>query len=224
MLQAKLRNAGFAKFPQAYQVVVSCGATVTLTNEATNEARTASSNGLGYYSFQLLPPATYRFQVSMSGFSSFVVNRIPLDVGQVVAQNVTLHLGQSTQTVTVTESGPQIESESSSLGTVLGNNSIMDLPTNGRNGYSFATLVPGVRAPDLFSGVAYGNYNDQFLSVNGSRVKVSMFLLDAGVLVSAISRHTFVQSVALAFHDLLQNQRSPVQLYKIAATSLLSRM
>jgi hypothetical protein len=66
------------------------------------------------------------------------------------------------------------------LGTVLGNTSIVDLPTNGRNSYGFATLVPGVRAPNLFTQVAYGNYNDQFLSINGSRANVSMFLLDGG--------------------------------------------
>lgn len=156
------------------------GAAITLTNSATNEVRTAQTNNLGYYSFQLLPPATYRFEVSVRGFQSFVVERIPLSVGQTVAQNVNLQVGETSQTVTVTESGPQIESESSSLGTVLGNTAIMDLPTNGRNSYGFAALVPGVRAPNLFTQVAYGNYNDQFLSINGSRANVSMFLLDGG--------------------------------------------
>jgi Carboxypeptidase regulatory-like domain len=156
------------------------GATVTLTNIATNEVRTTKTNNLGYYSFPLLPPATYRFEVSMRGFQSFAVGRIPLNVGQTVAQNVSLQVGQATQTVTVTETGPQIESATSSLGTVLGNNSIVDLPINGRNSYGFAALVPGVRAPNLFTQVAYGNYNDQFLSINGSRVNVSMFLLDGG--------------------------------------------
>ena len=156
------------------------GATVTLTNSATNEVRNSKTNNLGYYSFPLLPPAAYRFEVRMAGFQAFAVARIPLNVGQTVAQNVILQVGSETQTITVTESGPQIESESSSLGTVLGNTSITDLPINGRNSYGFAALVPGVRAPNLFSQVAYGNYNDQFLSVNGSRVNVSMFLLDGG--------------------------------------------
>lgn len=155
-------------------------ATVTLTNIGTNEARTATTSNLGYYSFQLLPPADYRLDVSMSGFKTFSLGRLSLQVGQTVAQNVTLQLGQETQTVTVTESGVQVESASSSLGTVLGNTSIVDLPTNGRNSYGFAQLVPGVRAPNLFTQVAYGNYNDQFLSINGSRVNVSMFLLDGG--------------------------------------------
>ncbi len=156
------------------------GATVTLTNIATAEVRTTKTNSLGYYSFPLLPPATYKFEVNMPGFQRFVLDTIPLNVGQAVAQNVALKVGASTQTVTVTESGPQIESASSSLGTVLGTTSIVDLPINGRNSYGFAALVPGVRAPNLFTQLAYGNYNDQFLSINGSRVNVSMFLLDGG--------------------------------------------
>ncbi len=156
------------------------GATVTLTNIATGEVRTAKTNNLGYYSFQLLPPATYRFEVSASGFRGFAVDRIALNVGSTVAQNVSLQVGDLTQTITVSENVAQVESESSSLGTVLGNTSIMDLPTNGRNSYGFAALVPGVRAPNLFTQVAYGNYNDQFLSINGSRANVSMFLLDGG--------------------------------------------
>jgi Carboxypeptidase regulatory-like domain len=153
---------------------------LTLTNSGTSEVRTTQTNNLGYYSFQLLPPATYKLEVTSAGFQHFLASSIPLNVGQVVAQNVALKVGRETQTVTVTESGPQIESESSSLGTVLGNNSIVDLPINGRNSYGFAALVPGVRAPNLFTQVAYGNYNDQFLSINGSRVNVSMFFLDGG--------------------------------------------
>ncbi len=161
------------------QAAVS-GATVTVTNTATSEVRTAHTNDQGYYTIPLLPPANYRLEASMPGFQRFVVASTTLNVGQSVAQNVVLQVGQETQTVTVTENGPQIESESSSLGTVLSNVSIVDLPTNGRNSYGFAALVPGVRAPNLFSQLAYGNYNDQFLSINGSRANVSMFLLDGG--------------------------------------------
>lgn len=156
------------------------GATVTLTNTGTNEIRTAKTNGLGYYSFPLLPPAVYRFEVTMPGFQSYAIDNIRLNVGQTITENVALKVGQASQTITVTESGPQIEAATSSLGTVLGNTSIVDLPINGRNSYGFAALVPGVRAPNLFTQVAYGNYNDQFLSINGSRVNVSMFLLDGG--------------------------------------------
>jgi hypothetical protein len=155
-------------------------ASVTLSNSGTAEVRTVQTNNLGYYSLLLLPPATYKFEVIATGFKGFTIDRIVLNVGSVVAQNVSLQVGDVSQTVTVSETAAQVESDSSSLGTVLGNTSIVDLPTNGRNSYGFAALVPGVRAPNLFTQVAYGNYNDQFLSINGSRANVSMFLLDGG--------------------------------------------
>ena len=155
-------------------------ATVKVVNAGTGEVRTTQTNNVGLYSFQTLPPATYRFEVSKPGFRGFAVARLVLNVGSTLAQNVALQIGDVSQTITVNESAAQVESESSSLGTVLGNTSIVDLPTNGRNSYGFAALVPGVRAPNLFTQVAYGNYNDQFLSINGSRANVSMFLLDGG--------------------------------------------
>lgn len=83
--------------------------------------------------------------------------------------------------MTVTESGAQLETESSSLGQVLNNEAIVDLPINGRNAYGFAQLVPGVRTPNLFTQVAYASYNDQFISINGSRVNANIFYLDGGV-------------------------------------------
>jgi hypothetical protein len=156
------------------------GARVTLTNSGTNDVHSVTTNDLGYYSFQLLPPATYKLEVDMAGFQTFVANSLTLNVGQSVTQDVNLKVGEASQTITVTESGPQLQTDSSSLGQVLGNKSIVDLPINGRNSYGFAALVPGVRAPNLFTQVAYGSYNDQFISINGSRVNVNQFFLDGG--------------------------------------------
>jgi hypothetical protein len=157
------------------------GATATLTNTATNEVRTITTNTVGLYSFQLLPPATYRLNVKQPGFRNFVLDNVTLNVGQSVNRDIDLQLGQASETITVTESGPQIESETASLGQVLSNKSIVDLPINGRNAYGFAQLVPGVRTSNLFTQVAYASYNDQFLSINGSRVNANIFYLDGGI-------------------------------------------
>ncbi len=157
------------------------GAQLTLTNVANNESRSSATNELGLFSFPLLPPATYTLKVDQPGFRSFVVEHLVLDVGQTLQQNVNLQIGEASQTVTVTESGPQLETESSSLGQVLNNETIVDLPINGRNAYGFAQLVPGVRTPNLFTQVAYASYNDQFISINGSRVNSNIFYLDGGI-------------------------------------------
>ena len=169
--------AGRIKDPSGAAV---SGSAVELVNAGTNETRSTTSNDLGYYSFPLLPPAVYQLRVRSQGFKEFIQDGIKLDVGLAITANVDLTLGQSTEAVTVTAQGTVVESATSSLGQVIGNQSITNLPLNGRNSYSFAQLLPGVRASQGFGQVAYGMYNDQFISINGSRPNQNSFLLDGG--------------------------------------------
>jgi outer membrane receptor protein involved in Fe transport len=169
--------SGSVRDPSTAAVI---GAKVTLTNVANNESRSLTSNSLGYYSFPLLPPAIYRLEAQAAGFKRFVRDNIKLDVALALTVDVPLELGLASEAVTVTAEAPPIESESSSLGHIIENERIVNLPLNGRNSYGFASLVPGVRASLGFSQVAYGMYNDQFVSVNGSRPNQNMFTLDGG--------------------------------------------
>ena len=127
------------------------GAKVILTNTSTNESRDAITNPTGYYSFQLLPPGQYRLVVSQSGFRQFTQNNVRLDVGISFAINVRLQIGTVTETTTVSADQEVLESQSSSLSQVIDTREISNLPTNGRNSYSFTTLVPGVVAPTGFT-------------------------------------------------------------------------
>jgi hypothetical protein len=156
------------------------GAHLKLVNTATNEIRNATSSATGAYAFPLLAPAVYRMEVESSGFKRFVREEIKLDVALSLSIDVALQLGQSTEVVNVTASAPALETGSASLGHLIENKRIIDLPINGRNAYSFATLVPGIRASQGFRDVAYGMYNDQFISINGSRSNQSQFYLDGG--------------------------------------------
>jgi Carboxypeptidase regulatory-like domain/TonB dependent receptor len=156
-------------------------AIVTLTNVETNEVRTALTNDHGYYLLPLLPPANYSLAVQVPGFNKFVQSNIHLNVGDALTINASLQMGQVTQQVTVTDQPSALETETSSLGQVLGNKTILDLPVNGRNSYSFATLVPGVLASAGFTQTAFDEYNDQFVSINGSRPNQNVFLLDGGM-------------------------------------------
>lgn len=81
----------------------------------------------------------------------------------------------------MTAAPPLLETQTSSLGQVIGTKSITNLPLNGRNSYSLVSLVPGVIAPFGFSQPAFDEYNDQFISINGSRPNQNLFLLDGGV-------------------------------------------
>ncbi len=160
---------------------VIANAAVTITNAETNESRSVSTNDHGYYSLPLLPPASYRLSVQAQGFGGYIQPNIRLNVGDALTINATLKVGAVSQQVTVTGQPSSLQTETSSLGQVLSNKTILDLPVNGRNSYSFATLVPGVLASAGFTQTAFDEYNDQFVSINGSRPNQNTFLLDGGM-------------------------------------------
>ena len=157
------------------------GASVSVVSTATNQTRTAKTNDRGYYSITLLPPETYRLTVTMPGFSQLLQSNIHLNVGDVLTINPTLQVGQTAQQITVMSQPSPLQTETSSLGQVISNKTIVDLPVNGRNSYSFATLVPGVLASAGFTQTAFDEYNDQAISINGSRPNQNVFLLDGGM-------------------------------------------
>jgi hypothetical protein len=130
---------------------VVSGAQVTVLNRATNQSVSATTNSSGYYSFPLLQPALYQITVRAAGFKEYLQDNIQLDVAQTRNVDASLDVGQVTESVTVTAAPPLLETQTSSLGEVIPNKSVDDLPLNGRNAYGFAALVPGVIAPYGFS-------------------------------------------------------------------------
>lgn len=157
------------------------GAQVSLLNKATNQSISVTSNAQGYYSFPLLKPALYQISAKASGFKEVIQDNIQLDVAMTLTINLQVQVGTVTESVEVTAAPPILETQTSSLGEVIGNKSVNDLPLNGRNAYGFASLVPGVIAPYGFSQPAFDEYNDQFISINGSRPNQNLFLLDGGI-------------------------------------------
>ncbi|HEV2274421.1 MAG TPA: carboxypeptidase regulatory-like domain-containing protein, partial [Acidobacteriaceae bacterium] len=160
---------------------VVSSAQVVLLNKATNQTFNATTNTLGYYSFPLLQPAVYQITVQAPGFKQFIQDNVQLDVAITLTINADLQVGEVSQSVTVTGQAPLLETQTSSLGQVISNKSVVNLPLNGRNAYGFAALVPGVVAPYGFTQTAFDEYNDQFISINGSRPNQNLFLLDGGM-------------------------------------------
>jgi len=153
---------------------------VTAINTATGARRSVLTNEQGLYNLPFLDPGTYDIQVQKEGFRTVTRQAIKFDVAQIARLDFTLEVGAVSEQVTVTAQGPMLETGSASLAHLVDNARIVNLPTNGRNSYGFATLIPGVRASRGFTEVAYGMYNDQFVSINGSRPNQNAFLLDGG--------------------------------------------
>lgn len=124
---------------------VVSGAEVAVVNIATNETQMATTEENGIYVVPQLKPGLYRITVRKSGFKAATLDEVKLDVQQIREENVTLVVGAASETVTVTASGAAaIETISSTVSQTIENKRVVDLPLNGRNPFSLATLTPGV--------------------------------------------------------------------------------
>jgi hypothetical protein len=138
--------------------VVSGGA-VAITNTSTGVARRLLSNSSGVYAAPALTPGTYSVRVTMTGFTTSVRSNIEVGVGQVIREDFSLQLGDVNQSVEVSAVATALDTETTTVGTMIENRSIEDLPLNGRNYLQLAELVP--------SGTMYGPTNSIALARGG---------------------------------------------------------
>ncbi len=150
-------------------------ARVTVRNEETNTHREAVSNDDGDYTVALLTPGHYRVAVESTGFRRSVLTGVNVDVDQTVRLDFSLKIGATAEEVNVTDAPPIVQTDTSTLGQVVNNRLVQDLPLNQRNFLSFTLLVPGSQVP------AEGSQNSTqggAISVNGAREQSNNFLLD----------------------------------------------
>ena len=119
-------------------------AKVTLINTATEEKQIESTGDTGLYSFVNLNPAQYRLEVEAAGFKHINRENIVIEVQQTTRVDLTLAVGQATETVTVSTEVPLLQSETSSLGQVVEQRNADELPLNGRNVFSLVEVAPSV--------------------------------------------------------------------------------
>jgi Carboxypeptidase regulatory-like domain len=151
-------------------------ATVTLTNKATNEIRTATSDAAGEYAISSLAPGVYLVAVEATGFQ-----RLPQEVTLRVNQELRLDAVLSVANVTIAVDSVVVEpaplrKDSAALGTVIEERQITELPLDGRNFLELALLAPGT-APSA-PGSAGSVRGDFAFSANGAREDSNNFLLD----------------------------------------------
>ncbi|HET6319114.1 MAG TPA: carboxypeptidase-like regulatory domain-containing protein, partial [Chloroflexota bacterium] len=120
------------------------GATVALINAATNERREGVSADDGAFRFVNLVPGTYRLEVELTGFQRFVRDGIEVNVQATPRVDVTLQLGNVAETLTVIGESPLLQTQSASVGTVVGSRAVQDLPLNGRNVLNLIAVAPTV--------------------------------------------------------------------------------
>ncbi len=163
------------------------GATVTVTNVATNLSRTTITGVDGFFSAPLLPPGDYRVAATLEGFSPLTREGVRVSAAETARVDLVLAVGEVSEAVTVVAEAPLIETSNATLGVVIDKATIVELPLNGRNFTQLGTLVPGVVEPPARLGGAAGDADAGIngfgaatagFSVNGVRSQSNNFLLD----------------------------------------------
>ncbi len=136
---------------------VVSGVTVTLHNEATNVSSVIRTNGDGEYVFPDVIPGEYEVTIKQEGFEQFDVSHIELSVGQTIRQDAALTVGATTTKINVTASVPLVQTDTSSVESVIDSKQISAMPLDGRsNIFPLLALAPGVQ------GGAWGFYTPKF--------------------------------------------------------------
>jgi len=136
------------------------GATVTINGRSSRRVADLTTDSDGAYVALNLLPGTYAVRAEFKGFKIFERKNILVEVGKDARIDAVLQPGSTTETITITEEVPMVDTTSTTLGGTISNEIINDLPLNGRNYQNLVSLRPGTmiypgggpwtRAPTVF--------------------------------------------------------------------------
>ena len=183
--------------------------TVTVTNVATNVARTAATDREGNYVVTPLDPGIYRVTAAVTGFQTTVRENVELTVGQAARVELVLAIGALSSEVLVTTQAPLLNTESATLSQVITKDQIVDLPLNGRSFHELARLTPGVALlapsgnsqmvrPEIVNGNIMGG-------VSGRQTR---FLLDGVDITEEHQGGTWIQTSVDALQEFSVQQNA----------------
>ena len=146
------------------------GVTIKVTNLDTNVSHTASSNEVGDYTIPYLNPGRYSLEASSAGFRTYKRAEFTLAVEQILRIDIPLEVGAASESITVNEAPPLLNTETATRGEVTTQEEIKELPLDGRDFTDLALLTGGV--------IPKGDGGDGSYAVNGARADNAGFLVD----------------------------------------------
>src|SRR5579872_2448326 len=168
---------------------------VTLTNTATNATRSANTNEQGLYTFTSVPPGVYNVKVEHPGFKTATSNNVELQVQQSLRLDLTLQVGQVSESVEVSATAALLQGENATVGSVVETKSIVELPLNGREYLNLVTLAPNVSNLAPPSGQAQSRQGadraNLAISAGGNRIVYDYYTLD-GVVNTDPNFNTYI--------------------------------
>ncbi len=153
-------------------------AAVEVANAQTGVARKETTNSSGLFVVTNLPVGNYTLSIEAPGFKRFEAKQIRLDVNDRLTIPVRLEIGGASETVSVNESGAQLQTESAELSDLIGARQTQALPLNGRVFSQLVMLVPGVVSENGTIGNGVGISSDTTVSINGNQSNSNLWLLD----------------------------------------------
>lgn len=150
---------------------VVSGVAITVTDEHKGVSFSGVTDSAGDYTVLSVPPGIYSVTASAPGFAEARFTHLLLVIDQRAQLNFRLKVGNVSASVEVSEAPPVLQTQTAEAGTVIGGDSITDLPLEGRNFYSLTMLVPGVVQVS-------GGINSFALSVSGQREFANSIQMD----------------------------------------------
>jgi hypothetical protein len=160
------------------------GATVTVQNMDTGTKRTTMTGDDGTYNVPNLEPGHYQVQALLTGFKTATRTGLNLEVTQSAVLNFALEVGATTERVVVSTEASVVNTQDATLGGLVTETAIKDLPLNGRNYINLSLLQPGVvESKNIFYGGGFGTA----FSSNGASTRSNNFTLDGAIMQSQFS-------------------------------------
>jgi Carboxypeptidase regulatory-like domain len=166
------------------------GAAVTVTDVERGTSRTLRTDETGAYNAPSLPPGTYRVKAEFTGFKGVERPSVVLEIGRELKIDFALEPGAVTETITISEEVPLVETANAVLGGTLQPGTIADLPLNGRNFMNLLQLRPGV--------TIYPGGGAWTQTTNGLRPEHNVYLLDGITAMEPLGGQSTINSVSLA--------------------------
>ena len=156
------------------------GVAIEIRNVGTNSVFRTATNETGFYTAPGLAVGEYVVTAELTGFKKTVRSGITLEVDQKASVNLTIEVGQITERIQVVGEAPLVDISSATVGKVVENRRIQELPLNGRNALALALFTPGVRTAvgPAYTGFADRGVRISTMSINNSPGGMSGQLLD----------------------------------------------
>jgi hypothetical protein len=186
------RFVGHIQDPTGASIV---GANVEVTNVATNIVQRAKTNDGGDFVVTPVLAGNYLLTVTAEGFQKLTTRAIEVQVGQIVRQDLVMPIGTANTTVEVNSTIPLLSTDSATVGTVITNKQVVELPVNGRGFYRLAQLTPGAALlPPTGNSLAIRPEVVNGNVISGIRGSATSFLMDGVDVSEQHQGGTFIQT------------------------------